>query len=167
MQSRVSFDRGSDRAHSQDQFVTDGTKWFIYSDSRGLSRGSKERETGMWSCERQTSDESLKEITMLCHAGELLVRHRDVPDVPFVVFSKETLERDENAQPYGMADGEDDHLKWTPIDTEFPENDEDGNRWMRACPMFSDGENIYLLVQYKRQSYTSRVVKTVLETYEV
>ena len=42
IQSRVSFDHGSDRAHEQDQMCTNGTDWFIYSDSRGLSRGSKD-----------------------------------------------------------------------------------------------------------------------------
>lgn len=47
-----------------------------------------------------------------------------------------------------MAEGED-YLKWTPKDTDYPENANEGNRWMRASPMFSDGELIYLLVQYR------------------
>lgn len=38
---------------------------------------------------------------------------------------------------------------------------------MRASPMFSDGELIYFLVQYKVSSFTSAIVKTVLEVYEV
>ena len=41
IQSRVSFDRGSDRATETDQLCTDGHKWFIWSDQRGLTRGHK------------------------------------------------------------------------------------------------------------------------------
>lgn len=83
------------------------------------------------------------------------------------MFSKETLEYDADAQAYSVADGEEDYLKFTPLDTVFPVNEEEGNRWMRASPMSTDGENIYMLVQYKRSNYSSQVVKTVLETYEV
>ena len=38
---------------------------------------------------------------------------------------------------------------------------------MRASPMYSDGELIFFLVQYKESNYTSSTIKTVLETYEV
>lgn len=33
--------------------------------------------------------------------------------------------------------------------------------------MCSDGENIYMLVQYKQRDFSSPIVKTVLEVYEV
>ena len=66
-----------------------------------------------------------------------------------------------------MADGEEDYLKWTPENTSFSSDSAEGNRWMRSSPMFSDGELIYMLVQYKETDYSSRTIKTVLETYEV
>ena len=103
---------------------------------------------------------------MLCYGDDLLVRHKGAPDVPFQVFSKETLEYDANASAYSVADGEEDYLKFTPLDAIGPDNEE-GNRWLRASPMCTDGENIYMLVQYKRSNYSSQVVKTVLETYEI
>ena len=106
-------------------------------------------------------------MTMLCHKGMLLVRHREAPDVPFVIFDKQTLKPAEGEEPFRVADGEDDYLKWTPLDTEFEENQQQGNRWHRASPMFSDGENIYMLVQYKQTNFTSPIVRTVLEVYEV
>ncbi len=53
IQSRVSFDRGSDRATETDQLCTDGHKWFIWSDQRGLSKGSKTPKEGNWSCVQQ------------------------------------------------------------------------------------------------------------------
>lgn len=65
-----------------------------------------------------------------------------------------------------MADGEEDYLKWTPLNTEFERNTEDGNRWMRASPMFSDGELIYMLVEYKAQGFESEIIKVVCEVYE-
>ena len=83
VQSRVSFSSGSDRAHDHDQITTDGEKWFIYCDERGLTRGSKNQDSQEWSCEHQTDDHSFKEMTMLCHNGNLLIRHRDAPNVPF------------------------------------------------------------------------------------
>lgn len=106
---------------------------------------------------------------MLCHRGELLVRHSDAPNAPFQVFSKQTLKLDEAARPYSISEVEEeqDLLNWTPLETEFSEDTSEGNRWMRAAPMCSDGDNIYLLVQYKEKGFTSRVVKTVLETYSV
>ena len=107
-------------------------------------------------------------MTMLCHDGLLLVRHRDAPDVPFVVWDKQTLKKSEDAEPFSLAEGEnEDYLKWTPLDTEYPENLEEGNRWHRASPMFSDGELIYMLVQYRQKGFDTPIVKTVLETYEV
>ncbi len=53
------------------------------------------------------------------------MRHKDAPDVPFQVFSKETLKpvADEEENKFTLADGEDeDYLKWTPLDTEFAED---------------------------------------------
>lgn len=83
IQSRVSFSSGSDRAHDHDQACTDGDKWFIYADSRGLARGAKDQSSHGWSCEHQHDDQSLKEITMLCHKNHFMIRHRDAPNVPF------------------------------------------------------------------------------------
>ena len=59
---------------------------------------------------------------MLCHKGLLLVRHREAPDVPFVIFSKETLKPAEGEEPFRLAEGEEDYLKWTPLDTQYEEN---------------------------------------------
>ena len=53
------------------------------------------------------------------------------------------------------------------MDTDYEENTEEGNRWHRASPMFSDGELIYLLVQYRQKNFSSPIVKTVCEVYEV
>lgn len=103
-------------------------------------------------------------MTMLCHNNFFLVRHRDASDVPFQVFSKETLKHDAEVQAFSC---EEDLLKFTPTDTIFPENTSEGNRWCRASPMYSDGELIFFLVQYKTSGYSSSTVKTVLETYEV
>jgi len=51
------------------------------------------------------------------------------------------LNKKEGEEQFTKADGEEeDYLKWTPLDTEFEENKREGNRWMRASPMFSDGE---------------------------
>ena len=110
---------------------------------------------------------SLLDMTMLCHDGLLLVRHANAPDVPFQVFSKETLEQDPAQTPFGMAEGEEDTLKWTAQDLNFPSDTTEGNRHMRASPMFSDGEFIYFLVQYRQTNHESAIVKTVLETYSV
>lgn len=65
-----------------------------------------------------------------------------------------------------MVEGED-FLKWTPLETEYEENPEEGNRWMRASPMFSDGELIYMLVHYRHKGLMSPIVKIVCEVYEV
>jgi len=51
IQSRVGFSRGSDRAHEDNAFCTDGSNWFIYDHDRGLSRGRKAPESCEWSCE--------------------------------------------------------------------------------------------------------------------
>ena len=83
IQSRVGFSQGSDRAQETDRLCTDGSKWFIYSLERGLSRGSKAVNQGTWECEHQDMNTSYKEMSMVCHAGLLLVRHKDAPDVPF------------------------------------------------------------------------------------
>ena len=106
-------------------------------------------------------------MTMLCHKDLFLVRHREAPDVPFQVFKKDTLTHDTEAKPFKSDGGARDHFRWTPTDESFPSDTINGNRWMRACPMFSDGELIYTLVQYRETSFTSPLVKVTLETYEV
>jgi len=65
-----------------------------------------------------------------------------------------------------MAENSEKSLLWTPLNTEMAENADQGNRWCRECPLFSDGELIYTLVQYKVRDFSSRVVKTMLEIYE-
>ena len=48
--------------------ATDGNEWFIYSETRGMSRGSKNNnDKGNWSCSHQHDDKSLREITMTFH----------------------------------------------------------------------------------------------------
>ena len=96
-----------------------------------------------------------------------MIRHRDAPNVPFQLYNKETLQKDTEALAYSSVDGEEDLLKFTPMDSNFAENTAEGNRWMRASPMYSDGELIFFLVQYKRSNYTSETIKIVLESYEV
>ena len=73
----------------------------------------------------------------------------------------------ENQTPFKVPPGEEDYLKWTPLDTEYEENAEEGNRWHRASPMFSDGECIYMLVQYRKKDFGSPIVKTVLEVFDI
>ena len=105
---------------------------------------------------------------MLCHKDFWFVRHKDSPDVPFEIYDKETLKKKDGETPFKSADSEiEDYLKWTPLDTEFEENKAEGNRWMRASPMFSDGEFIYMMVQYREKDFKSPIVKTVCEVYEV
>ena len=106
-------------------------------------------------------------MTMLCHKDLLLIRHRDAPDVPFQIFKKDNLTHDAEARPFTSDGGARDHFRWTPLDERFSTDTVSGNRWMRACPMFSDGELIYTLVQYRESSFTSPLVKVVLETYEL
>ena len=105
---------------------------------------------------------------MLCHKDFWFVRHKDSPDVPFEIYDKETLKKKDGETPFKSDDSEiEDYLKWTPLDTEFEENKAEGNRWMRASPMFSDGEFIYMMVQYREKDFKSPIVKTVCEVYEV
>jgi len=59
---------------------------------------------------------------MMSHNGLLLVRHRDAPDAPFVIFDKQTLRPAESVEPFTMVEGDENLLKWTPLDTQFPEN---------------------------------------------
>ena len=78
---------------------------------------------------------------MLMHNDLWLVRHENAPDLPFEVFDKETLKKKDGEVEFSKADTEpEDYLRWTPLDTQYEENKEEGNRWMRASPMFSDGE---------------------------
>ena len=86
---------------------------------------------------------------MLIYNDLWLVRHKDAPDVPFEVWDKETLKKmegDDVPQFIGANDEEKSNLKWTPLDKEYEENKSEGNRWMRASPMFYDTEHIYMMV---------------------
>ena len=104
---------------------------------------------------------------MLCHDGCLYVRHKEAKDVVFQQFDKTTLKPIPDQTPFTVPEGEEDYLKWTPLDTVYEENSEEGNRWHRASPMFSDGECIYMLVQYRLKGHDTRIIKTVLEVYEI
>ena len=93
VQSRVGYSRGSDRAHEDNAFCTDGSHWYIYDHDRGLSRGSKAPESCEWSCMNQDDDTSYRQLTMFCHQGQLLVRMEQNPDAAFVRFDTETLKQ--------------------------------------------------------------------------
>lgn len=80
VQSRVSFDQGSDRAEPDDAFCTDGQKWYIYSDDRGLTRGNKKPQSGEWTCEKQDYEVKYEEFSMFCHQDLLLARHKGAED---------------------------------------------------------------------------------------
>ena len=97
------------------------------------------------------------------------MRYSGAQEHPFVVFDKETLKPVEGEEPFTYAEGsaDDETLKWTPLDTEYAENRDEGNRWYRYAPLFSDGELIYTLVQYRVKEFSSPVVRTVLEVYEL
>ena len=58
-------------------------------------------------------------------------------------------------------------MRWTPTEGEFEESNVDGNRFLRGTPMFSDGECIYMLASYRQRGPTSKVVRYMLEVYEV
>ena len=100
---------------------TDGEKWFIYNDERGMTRGNKVPKTGEWSCEKQVSDPTYRGMTMFCHLGQLLVRHdhADVSDVAFIEVDKETLKPVADAQHYKSDEDSEGSLKWTPMSTEY------------------------------------------------
>lgn len=82
-------------------------------------------------------------------------------------MDKQTLKVVPDQEPFKLSAGEEDYLKWTPLETEFEENSQIGNRWHRASPMCSDGECFYMLVQYKKTNFTSPIIRTVLEVYEM
>ena len=58
-------------------------------------------------------------------------------------------------------------LKWTPLDTEYAQNETEGNRWIRQCPLFFDGTFLYTLVTYHKNNFSSAAVRFVLEKYEI
>ena len=89
------------------------------------------------------------------------------PEAAFVAFDKETLKAIENEQPYKTAADSATSLAWTPEDTEYETNTNEGNRWSRALSFFSDGELIYTMVQYREKGKDSKVVRTSLEIYEL
>ena len=149
VQSDVNFG-GLDRTtKEEDQLVSDGEKYFIWSHDRGFSRGSRRQEANTWDHEKTESSDNKREVTMLIYKDLWLVRHKDAPDVPFEVWDKETLKKkegDDVPQFIGANDEEKSYLKWTPLDKEYEENKSEGNRWMRASPMFYDTEFIYMMV---------------------
>ena len=139
----------------------------MYSNDRGWTKATKNRDGGDWETVKTLSEKNCHEMTMVMHNDHLLVRHRDAADVVFQEFDKDTLKPIEGQQPFKVPEGEDDYLKWTPLDTAYESNTQEGNRWHRASPMFSDGECIYMLVQYKETAFTTRCIKTVLEVYNI
>ena len=109
---------------------------------------------------------------MTVHKDWLLVRHAGAPNVPFEIFDKNSLRKSDDAQPFYLAEGEagqhGDYLKWTDKENHgYEPNAAEGNRWFRASPMYSNGEHLFMLVRYHESDYNSRVVKVVLETYEI
>ena len=168
IQNSVNYEASDQTCKEEDQFVSDGDKYFVCSWNRGMNRGSRDGVSHTWSFEKKVSENKPLEATMLIHNNLWLVRHKNAPDVPFEVFDKETLVKKEGEVEFSKADSEEeDYLRWTPLDTEFEENKREGNRWMRASPMFSDGELIYMMVQYREKGFESPIVKTVCEVYSV
>lgn len=89
---------------------------------------------------------------MFCHKNLLLARYKEAHDKPFVIIDKQTLKPvDEQVEaPFGGHEENKESLTWTPLETEYQEDTENGNRWFRNAPFCSDGEYIYTLVHYKQ-----------------
>jgi hypothetical protein len=60
---------------------------------------------------------------MLCYGSDFLVRTSSKPEVPFVIFSKETLKEDPDEEPYSMHPESERSLLWTPEETEYAESE--------------------------------------------
>lgn len=105
---------------------------------------------------------------MFCHKDLLLARYKEAEDKPFVIINKDTLKPADETQekPFTCASSNPHPLAWTPLDTEYAEDETMGNRWYRQAPFCSDGEYIYTLVHYKKQAFDSPIIRTVLEIYE-
>ena len=77
---------------------------------RGLSVASKAAGSGYFSCNRTRSEcQEWRGVSILCVNDMLLVRHREVPNVPFIQLDKDTLEQINSDQPFTC---EDDLLNW-------------------------------------------------------
>lgn len=93
----------------------------------------------------------------------LFARHSGAPDLPFVEIDKDTLDLKQIPENTHSCDS----LKWTPLDTAYEENKEQGNRWMRSCPLYFDGEQLHALVGYTVRGHQDAMVKFVVETYSL
>ena len=58
-------------------------------------------------------------------------------------------------------------LKWTPNDTQYENNSQEGNRWARRCSLYYDGTLLHALVGYCKSSVTTDIVRLVLESYSI
>ena len=155
------------QTHEAYSICTDGKYWFVYSESKGLMRADRKENEGISDYKSDEEPTLFPGLTMFCHKDLLLVRHQGAPDEPFVAFDKETLKPVEGQEPFKFAESDKVTLKWTPQETQYSTNHETGNRWCRYLPFFSDGKKIYTLVQYRENSLQSRVIRTVLEVYEL
>ena len=107
---------------------------------------------------------------MFCHRDLLLARYKEAENQPFVVIDKSTMTPilDETKEkPFTAAKQNRVSLAWTPLDTEYSENESEGNRWFRQAPFCSDGEYIYTMVFYRKQGFDSPIIRTMLEIYQV
>ena len=58
-------------------------------------------------------------------------------------------------------------LKWTPTSCDFDPSCEKGNRILRRCPLFFDGDQLHVLVPYHEKDSRSSLRRIVLESYAI
>ena len=93
----------------------------------------------------------------------LLVRHREVPNVPFIQLDKDTLEQINSDQPFSC---EDDLLNWQPRE-DYVYNTEIGTRALRHAPFCTDGEFVYLMVRHYSTRIGDGLIRVTIEKYKL
>jgi hypothetical protein len=79
---------------SHDAFALNATHIYNYNEERGLVKVLMNKN-GMW--DRVVANNKtltgLKEVSIVCAIGHLLLRHKGLSDMPFLAFDCETLEQ--------------------------------------------------------------------------
>jgi hypothetical protein len=146
----------------------DGQNYYSFSDTRGLSRASKNASAEWKIAKVNGSDEAkkLKGVTFLQHKDKLYIRHKGAPDVPFQELNKEDMTIRADQEPITPIDGQEARFKWD-AETEEKEQTPYGKRWMGITPMASDGKYIYAMLNYRESGPNSDRKSTFIEIYEL
>lgn len=137
----------------------------MWSKERGIFKGKMRESDQYWEESKGNTavKSEYKQVTWVRIDGKIYLRSGHLENEPFVELDIDQCKVKEDYTPWTS---EDNLLNWTKTDEQSTiGNEEDGYRYLRPTQMHYHNGELWIMVPYYTNSYTSPIKRLVVEVY--